>query len=274
MGGAANYFTPGPNGSSYVDPVKLFDLPRTFRDADGLMVRFVFPEYYGEEYDSDEDDEFFIVSQTERVPSRDYYPRALRVRWRPETVFSTGDDFTKKDAKYVKSVSKQKFPRAPNVGSCSGSCVCDYSNEDLKDLLKEMNVPQRSKLTNRYQRCKVLEHFENRGLILRDYPLIRPRQQNEIFVQIQDDRNDTQRRILNEINQQRIKQSTPRRPARSTPPAYRSTPPKLEQQLSGLQYQIEHMGNVLDSVVQQSGVKIPIAPGAATPVQRKLFNTP
>lgn len=264
MGGAADYFTPGPNGSYYVDPVRLFERPRTFRDADGLLVRFVFPEYYGEEYDSDEDDEFFIVSQTERVPSREYYPRALRVRWEPDTVFSLdGFAFTKQDERFVKRVSKQKFPRAPNYGSCSGSCVCDYSDDDLKDLLKEMGVPQRSKLKNRYQRCKVLEYFENRGLILRDYPLIRPRRQDEVFVQIQDDRNDTQRRILNEINQQRIKQSTPRRPSRSTPPTQRSTPSNLERKLLEVEHQFQDLGSRFEDFVKYSAEKVPAIGGGA-----------
>ena len=58
--------------------------------------------------------------------------------------------------------------KSPAVGTCWGSCECNYSHADLKEMMRELNVPGRSKLTRKDQMCAVIDWLKPYGVHIRN----------------------------------------------------------------------------------------------------------
>lgn len=174
---------------------EFFNNPHVFTDYDGLYNRIIFPEffavrklsrddfelvqsmydtYYDDESDSDddileeEDDAMFLISENNWVPSSDFYSKAVQVKWSPVMMRQfAGLSNLKSIIRKIKQIPSSNT----KVGSCWGSCVCMYSSEELRELVRDLGIKGTLNF-NKDQMCALLNLFSDNGLVELSYPFL------------------------------------------------------------------------------------------------------
>lgn len=88
-------------------------------------------------------------------PSSDFISRTMQISFPFDRIWATDEGVKRRMAQ----IGRRKSSRAPNAGSCWGSCVCEHTGDELKQALRDMDVPGRSKLTTKAQMCAALQEL-------------------------------------------------------------------------------------------------------------------